>query len=181
MWCDKPRTSAVFSFWLNKCWVFLFFFLGFTRKTADMCCAVTEPNKKARHFGWRHHQAGVLRVLDSLKTTFLNPEKFPFWKVLLSFDSNNRMFCFFFLLFTLECFLLLFFFFFTVAVQNLLNQEIHLSPRKINCYRRQHLPPIHRSGFRSALLPFLASGDVCFSSTAVKNWRSNICSGRWYI
>lgn len=116
--------------------MFFFFCLSFTPKTADMCCAVTEPNKKARHFGWRHHQAGVLCVLESWKTTFLNPEKFPFWKALLSFDSNNRMFCFFFFL-RLNAF----FFFFTVAVQNLI--KIHLSPQKINCYRLQHLPPIH--------------------------------------
>lgn len=165
MACDKPRTLAVFSIWLGG------FFVSVLPVKLLTCCAVTEPNKKARHFGWRHHQPGVLCVLDSWRTTFLNPEKFPFWKVLLLFDSNNTMFCFFFFLHLHGFF---FFFFFTVAVQNLSNlsnQETHLSPQKINCYHLQHLPPIHRSVCSSVSAQlfwlFSTSGDIYFSSTAV--------------
>lgn len=62
--------------------------------------------------------------------------------MLLSFDSNNRMFCFF----PLQC---LFFFDFSVVVKNLLNQEMHLSPQKINCLCLQRAPPIQRSACSS--------------------------------
>lgn len=54
-------------------------------------------------------------------------------------QQNVLLFFFFFLR------LNAFFFFFTVAVQNLI--KIHLSPQKINCYRLQHLPPIHHLAF----------------------------------
>lgn len=132
------------------------------------------------------HPSRCTVVLCSWKTKFLNPKKFPFWKMLLSFDSNNRMFCFF----TPQCL----FFYFSVAVKNLLNQGIHLSSQKINCLCLQRVPPIQCSAcsstadvqtlfffFRFKLSSFAfsrSSGNTCSCSPAVQICRGNIGPGR---
>lgn len=97
-------------------------------------------------------------------------------------------------------------FFFTVAVQNLLNQEIQLYTLKITCQCLQHLPPIHCSVcscwfclhwafiyfllvfcflfffqiWSSALFPLPATVDICSCSPTVQNCRRNVCPRSWH-
>lgn len=94
--CDKAR---------NVWCIFISLSMNiFTRETADVCCALTEANKTARHFGWRHHQAGVLcpglrkkKNSKPWKVSFLDGAAF-IWQqqqnVLLFFLRLNAFFFF---------------------------------------------------------------------------------------
>ena len=176
-WSKRPPRDT---FWPKAwCWSedHLFWCVSFYfQREAVAGLALTDANKTARHSGWKHLPAGVLYVLDFWKTKFLNPEKFPCRWVPLSFDSNNRMFRFF----MLGC---LFFFFFTMAVQNLLNQEIHLYTLKITCQCLQHLPPIQCSAcsswfcLRWAFIYFLLVFFFFFADLKLSSFSSS-CYGR---